>query len=269
MTLPVGRAAASATEQILAPRCRLLGWDTKFWGRRIARLEETAVTPASLYATDAWCTDNGVACIFLLVAANDRVSTLAAEGAGFFFTDVRMTFAANVADRPTVPLGRGLRLARSSDRVRLAELARASHASTRFFHDPNFDDERCRDLYAQWMLSSLDGAADAVIVAEARGTPVGYVTCEFDAGEDSGRIGLIAVEPSSQGRGLGSALCEAALDWFASEGALSVEIVTQGSNVLAQRVFQASGARTVSTELWFHKWYEPARVGSARSDYST
>jgi dTDP-4-amino-4,6-dideoxy-D-galactose acyltransferase len=266
MTLPVGRGAVSGAEQILVPRCRLLGWDTKFWAQRIARVEETAVTRASLRAIDAWCTDNGVACVFLLVAADDRVSTLAAEEAGFFFTDVRMTFTATVADRPTVPPRRGLRLAKPGDRGRLAELARASHASTRFFHDPNFDDERCRDLYAEWMLSSIDGAADAVIVAEAGGTPIGYVTCELDGGEDSGRIGLIAVEPSSQGRGLGSALCEAALDWFASEGALSVEIVTQGGNVSAQRVFQASGARTVSTELWFHKWYEPVRDGSAGRD---
>jgi dTDP-4-amino-4,6-dideoxy-D-galactose acyltransferase len=259
MTLPVGRGAVSTTEQIVVPRCRVLGWDTKFWGQRIARLDETSVTPASLRAIDAWCADNRVACVFLLVAAYDRVSTRAAEQAGFFFTDVRMTFRASVADRQSLALRQGLRFARSGDRGRLAELARESHASTRFFHDPNFDDERCRDLYGQWMLSSLDGAADAVIVAEADGKAVGYVTCEFDTGEDSGRIGLIAVEPSSQGRGLGSALCEAALDWFAAEGALSVEIVTQGSNVSAQRVFQASGARTVSTELWFHKWYQPVR----------
>lgn len=260
MTLPVGKTAVSATGRV--PRCRVLGWDTKFWGQRIARLEESAVTPEALRAFDGWCTDNGIASAFLLVAADDRVSTLAAERAGFFFTDVRMTFRATVGGRPRVPLGGRLRLANSGDRGPLAELARASHASTRFFHDPNFDDERCRDLYAQWMISSLDGAADAVIVAEAGGTPVGYVTCELDAGEDSGRIGLIAVEPASRGRGLGSALCEAALDWFSAEGALSVEIVTQGSNVSAQRVFQASGARTVSTELWFHKWYEPVRHGS-------
>jgi dTDP-4-amino-4,6-dideoxy-D-galactose acyltransferase len=257
MNLPVGRGAVPTPDQIVVPRCRVLGWDTKFWGRRIARLEETIVTPSSLRAIDAWCADNRVACVFLLVAASDRVSTRAAEQAGFFFTDVRMTFRAAVADRQSVSLRQGLRLARSGDRGRLAELARVSHGSTRFFHDPNFNDERCRDLYAQWMLSSLDGVADAVIVAEADGTAVGYVTCELDAGEDSGRIGLIAVEPSSQGRGLGSTLCEAALDWFAAEGALSVEIVTQGSNVSAQRVFQASGARTVSTELWFHKWYGP------------
>ena len=111
MTLPAGSGALSASGQLLVPRCRLLAWDTKFWGRPIARVDETAVTPEALRAIDAWCTENGIAGVFLLVAADDRVSTLAAEEAGFFFTDVRMTFRANVADRPGFPMPRGLRLA--------------------------------------------------------------------------------------------------------------------------------------------------------------
>jgi hypothetical protein len=41
-----------------------------------------------------------------------------------------------------------------------------------------------------------------------------------------------------------------------------VEIVTQGRNLSAQRVFQRAGAHVAAVELWFHKWYQPLRVTS-------
>jgi dTDP-4-amino-4,6-dideoxy-D-galactose acyltransferase len=258
----VGMGAARAPRQVQAPPCRLLAWDTEFWGERIARVETRTVTSESLRTIDDWCLDQGVACVYLLLDAADPTSTLAAERAGFFFTDVRVTFEADLGARRSWTGHVGLRSARADDRDRLAHLARISHGVTRFFHDPHFDNERCGELYAQWMLSSLDGGADTIIVADADGVAAGYVTCEVEKDGELGRIGLIAVEPSSQGRGLGLALCEAAFDWFAGAGATRAEVVTQGRNVAAQRVFQRAGARTVATELWFHKWYVPVRATS-------
>jgi dTDP-4-amino-4,6-dideoxy-D-galactose acyltransferase len=269
MSQPGGTGAAhAAEEERRTPPCRLLAWDTEFWGQRIARVEEGRITPARISAVDAWCGESDVACVFLLVEAGDRTATLAAEGAGFFFTDVRVTMTADVVNRRGGAGHSAIRPARSEDRERLMDLARVSHRITRFFHDPHFDDERCAELYARWLSTSFEGAADKVIVVESGGVPAGYVTCELEDGGATGRIGLIAVDPESQGRGLGSALCEAALDWFAGVGAAAVEIVTQGRNVAAQRVFQRAGARTTGTELWFHKWYAeadtPARDPSVR-----
>lgn len=256
MSQPGGTGAAQAVEEgRRTPPCRLLAWDTEFWGLRIARVEEDRITPARISAVDRWCGENDVACVFLLVEAGDPTATLAAEGAGFFFTDVRVTMTADVIGRRGGTGHSGIRPARSEDRERLMRLARVSHRITRFFHDPHFDDERCAELYARWLSTSFEGAADKVIVVESDGVPAGYVTCELEDGGVAGRIGLIAVAPEFQGRGLGSALCEAAFDWFAGVGATAVEIVTQGRNVAAQRVFQRAGARTTGTQLWFHKWY--------------
>jgi ribosomal protein S18 acetylase RimI-like enzyme len=255
MRQPAGTGAARASEHTPASPCRVLDWDTEFWGRRIARVEGRTVTSEELAGIDAWCIENEIACLFLLIDAGDRTSTLAAERSGFFFTDVRIAFTADLTGRRVASNRPAIRAAAPGDRERLLHLARISHRITRFFHDPYFDDERCAELYARWLASGLDGAAEAVLVADVAGAPAGYVTCELQGEGETGRIGLIAVDPSCQGRGLGLALCEASFDWFAEAGAAAVEIVTQGRNVPAQRVFQRAGARTIATQLWFHKWY--------------
>ena len=238
--------------------CYILAWDTEFWGRPIARVGAASVTPDSVRAIDAWCSYHAVACVYLLLDGMDSASTLAAERGGFFLTDVRVTFRADLHNR-TTQARPNVRPAQPRDREPLADLARVGHDTTRFFHDPHFDRERCGELYGRWMLSSLDGGAAAVLVAEADGVLVGYVTCELDEDGDVGRIGLIAVAESTRRQGVGQELCEAAFDWFKEQGAESAEIVTQGRNLAGQRVFQRAGAHADTLELWFHKWYQPLR----------
>ena len=233
--------------------CHLLAWDTEFWGRPIARVDASSVTPDSVRAIDEWCLAHGVGCAYLLLDVGDSASTLAAERGDFFLTDVRVTFRADLRGRVTQPRPH-VRPAQPRDREPLAELARVCHDTTRFFHDPHFDRERCGELYARWMLSSIDGGAATVLVAEIGGAPVGYVTCE------AGRIGLIAVAESARRRGVGQALCDAAFDSFVELGEQTVEIVTQGRNLPAQRLFQRAGAHVDGVELWFHKWYPPVRT---------
>ena len=42
--------------------CHLLAWDTEFWGRPIARVDASSVTPDSVRAIDEWCLAHGVGC---------------------------------------------------------------------------------------------------------------------------------------------------------------------------------------------------------------
>jgi dTDP-4-amino-4,6-dideoxy-D-galactose acyltransferase len=79
------------------------------------------------------------------------------------------------------------------------------------------------------------------------------VTClRGDAG--TGSIGLVGVAEAARGRGLGGRLVAAALGWFAGQGVERVEVVTQGRNVAAQRLYQAHGFRTRRVEVSFHRW---------------
>ena len=199
---------------------------------------------------DAWARANDVACVYFLCRDQPRAAG-AAEDAGFRLVDVRVELG-----RPSAgDESSSLRPAAAADAPVLRELARANHRITRFYADPRFPDERCDDLYETWISRSLEGWADAVLVADREGRPAGYVSLHrLEWGW--GSIGLIGVAPDAQGRGLGRALVEGAVAWSRERGLERVTVVTQGRNVPALRTFEGCGFRVDDLGLWFHKWYD-------------
>ena len=101
------------------------------------------------------------------------------------------------------------------------------------------------------------------LVVESEGLEVGYVTCHLkkDAKAQQGEIGLLAIGEEARGKGFGSCLVAAALDWFGEHGARQVSVVTQGRNVAAQKLYQRSGFVTDSVALWYHKWFDARARG--------
>lgn len=146
-----------------------------------------------------------------------------------------------------------VREAREDDDETLSGIASSSHRATRFYADPNFPDERCDVFYDTWIRRSLEGWADGVLVGEVDQRASGYVSCHLDG--PAGSIGLIAVDASARGRGLGVDLARSAIAWCAGRGADRMTVVTQGRNLPALRTFQRAGFLASSLDLWLHKWY--------------
>jgi ribosomal protein S18 acetylase RimI-like enzyme len=144
---------------------------------------------------------------------------------------------------------------RPDDGPTLIRIARESYWMSRFYSDGRFPQERCADLFEIWTEKSINGSADAVLVAEADGAAVGYITCEIKPGR-VGWISLIAVEPGPRAQGASLELSDAAIAWFESNGARRVEGATQGRNVAAIRLLERYGFLFKKIELWFHKWYD-------------
>jgi len=61
----------------------------------------------------------------------------------------------------------------------------------------------------------------------------------------------------------GKSLLLVALDWFASQGAKEVRVVTQGKNIAAQRLYQRCGFVIRDLQLWYHKWYSTPVIPNA------
>jgi GNAT superfamily N-acetyltransferase len=53
---------------------------------------------------------------------------------------------------------------------------------------------------------------------------------------------------------VGSRLIQAALYWFAEKGVNSVSVVTEGGNARAIRLYEHSGFRADSFDIWYHFW---------------
>jgi ribosomal protein S18 acetylase RimI-like enzyme len=107
-----------------------------------------------------------------------------------------------------------------------------------------------RALYPDWLATQTrdveavcrDGTA-AVWVAEQDGRPAGFVALRVNTEEGAGEIEMLAVDPSAQGQGIGTALTSFALQQFREAG-LPLAVVGTGGDpghAPARRVYERAG----------------------------
>jgi dTDP-4-amino-4,6-dideoxy-D-galactose acyltransferase len=234
--------------------CRILPWDSQFFGVRIGTVDAQTLTDESLRAIDAFCAAERVACLYFRARPDDAATIRLAEANGFHLADVRLTFE-RAAPSPSSAAA-SLRAATVEDLPFLRPIARVSHTDTRFYYDPRFPREKCDELYETWITNAVTGQALTVLVAtDAEDRPIGYVTCAGQADNTQGSIGLIAVSVEHQGKGLGKLLVNSGLDWFARNGRKTVNVVTQGRNLAAQRLYGRCGFIARDLQLYYHRWF--------------
>jgi ribosomal protein S18 acetylase RimI-like enzyme len=232
--------------------CKILDWDSEFFGFTIARVEGAGLTEESVERILNWSGENRISCLYFLCAPDDDRSVLLAEKNGFHLVDVRieLSWRAEKYSKATNTVARKFQ---KSDLPELQQIASGAFRATRFYFDSHFDEDRGSALYREWITKSCDGYADAVFVTQHQSAIGGFVTCHLDSPE-RGRIGLLGVSDEARGVGLGHGLVKTAQLYFANRGVKEVSVVTQARNLPAQRLYQANGFRTHSTHLWYHKW---------------
>ena len=220
------------------PSAELLSWDSEFWGVRIAR------APTLM---DDWALDNTTGCMWILIPAHDQADIHRAEEGGARVMDIRVKLSRDPMSFSS--RDRGIYAAAKTDTEWMVVIAReAFRGLTRFYTDSRFPDERCDDLYENWVRDSMDGWAAKVFVAPG----AGFIT--MHSNEDEASIGLIAVADGARGEKIGTRLVYTAMEW-ASVGHNQITVVTQGCNTAALRTFQGCGFRTCQTDIWLHKWF--------------
>lgn len=237
----------------------LLDWDTAFWGMRIARLNASSLAHDSAARVKIICEKEKVCCLYFSADGSSAETLTLANNYGFKFVDVRTDLVCESISRPKAT-DRGIRAATQGDLPLLKEIARSSHHDTRFFKDQNFDPKLAGDLYARWI--ERDFEKNTLLVCDSfdsPGTPCGYISCEQTANGE-GRIGLIAVEHSQRGKGLGLRLVDSSLKWFSESSISTVRVATQGTNVSALRMYERSGFVTAEVRLWFHRWFNQPTI---------
>ena len=224
---------------------QLLEWDTGFFGFGIGRLETAILDSAVVVQTKAWCSANGVRCVYF-IADN---GSAAAERAGFLRVDTRLTYGIEPTRQRPDPL---IRPQQDGDVRRLKNIATSAHRDGRFYQDPNFGDAAASRFYEAWIENACDGFADVVLVADEGSGAAGYITCRAEA--RTGTIGLVGVASDYRGRGIGSRLVQASLDWFSRAGLARVDVATQQRNHAARNLYEGRGFELVRRQAFYHYW---------------
>lgn len=232
-------------------------WDSDFFGINVGFVSCLRLTPGIERLSHKFIKREKIDVFEYLCNCHDKLSVTTAEQAGYSFVDMRLTFekslavtAPPVAPKPSL----SLRYARPSDVPRLREIATDIYRDSRYYFDGNFDQAKVVEFYQNWVEKAVLGTfdKDALVVCDGE-TPVGYCTSASHT-RRSAKIGVFGLDERVRGSGAGRYLLDGALHELARQGKEHVEVVTQGRNYSAQRLYQRAGFITQKTELWYHKW---------------
>ncbi|WIA14774.1 hypothetical protein OEZ85_003258 [Tetradesmus obliquus] len=144
----------------------------------------------------------------------------------------------------------------------LIELGFTAGQRSRFHADPSLTQPQFERLYTAWVENCTQRrVADEVLAAYehsdgAAEQPLGFITIKLPQGSNTASIGLLAVSPACQRRGVGAALMQSAVAWAAAAGAQQLEVVTQADNAPALAFYAFSGFEQVSSTTIYHIWLE-------------
>jgi dTDP-4-amino-4,6-dideoxy-D-galactose acyltransferase len=135
----------------------------------------------------------------------------------------------------------------------LINLAIQSGIYSRFNIDSRIGRLKYEELYKQWIINSVNKKlAKEVLVYCENDSITGLITL----GEKNliADIGIIAVDVNYRGKGIGKSLVWAAENWFTNNKYTQVQVVTQGDNLSACRLYESCGYKKIKVEYFYHLW---------------
>ncbi len=241
--------------------------DEERFGVRTSRALVTTTDEAARALADS--ARDGSALLIVRCPATDLSVVQYLEEQGARLMDVLVYFERKL-DQPLPSAGEGratIRSARAEDERALAEIARGAFTSYlgHYHADPRLERSACDEAYVSWAEHALRArSADAeVLVAEAEGTPVGFVTVHMNT-PDEAEIALNGVAPAMQGRGINRTLLLGALAWARGRGAARLLISTQVANTSAQRSWCRVGFEPAYALYTLHHWFRPRAADETR-----
>ncbi len=236
------------------PEVKALDWDSSFFGFKIGRAVDKNFVPEDRTVVER-AKEQGLRCVYFLVDAESPETLAAMHSFGCRFIDGRLCLSRSAGSEIESSSGRGdVRLADDADGQELVEISESIEWDTRFFKDSGFPVERSRQMYSKWIARDLNGGTVIVATDPQDGAISGFLSFRFDEPTRKAVIELLAVRESARGQGVADRLLSDSIRRIQSLKASEIDVITQSSNVPAQRLYQKHGFRSRSLELWFHLW---------------
>lgn len=240
----------------LADLIHKMKFDSDFFGVPIAYVTSRYLTPSILYRIRRFIAENGIGMVEYLCNCHDDTSVQMAERDAFHFTDIRMSLVRKIAADVVCDLPEGIRfdLATNRDIAKLREIGEGLYLDSRYYFDGHFPVEKISEFYRGWIEKGVLGLFDdCCLCLYSEDEPIAFCTLRFKGGY-AAKIGLVGVSSRFQGKGMGNLLLCKVINFVRQQGVSRMDVVTQGRNYPAQKLYQSVGFRVLSNELWYHKW---------------
>lgn len=136
----------------------------------------------------------------------------------------------------------------------IANIARNSFEFSRFFNDPNLQQQKSRNVYHQWVLSSFNQPHKYFIYQSTEDTITGFLLFSLDEGNKAVNIELIAVNKNTKGKGIGKKLISKLEMYSLKINYDKISVGTQIKNNNAINFYQSCGFKYISSNPIFHLW---------------
>lgn len=232
-----------------------LDWDSDFFGFKVARIAFNQYSDDEFKCIISNLKKEGYRLAYFMVPEKNKDLFSLALSYGGFHADEKVTFLKSTQlgvpfdGAPTIPTFS----ITGGFTEELSKLAIESSIFSRFRIDPHFPSQSCDRLYKLWMERSLKREIAIDVLGIKNGESLaGAVTVGLYEGR--GNIGLISVMESSRGLGIGKALLLGAERRVIAEGLPLIQVVTQGKNLAACRLYEKCNYVKEKTENVFHFW---------------
>jgi ribosomal protein S18 acetylase RimI-like enzyme len=222
---------------------KLLEWDSSFFNRRIGLLDLNNGSPnfEDLHDYD------------LVYTMSDEDFTLDISKFNKTYYETKVVFSKMIMESKE-PIDENISVAKKNDnKKQIYNLALESGKFSRFNLDKNFKRREFKKLYYKWVDNSFNKEfADAVLVYKFENEIIGFVT--YKISDDFATIGLIAISPLYQGKGIGIKLINAVEIELVNRQIGELRIPTQFQNKIASEFYTKLGCKIIEKKIISHYW---------------
>jgi dTDP-4-amino-4,6-dideoxy-D-galactose acyltransferase len=229
-----------------------LHWDSDFFGYRVAKVTINEKDPDNYKRTLSILHNEHIRLTYILLSpeASDLNDVIIESGGQL--VDKKVTFCKSSTSHSGFR-NEILEYSGNGEKKELYELALQAGLFSRFRIDNNFKNGEYERLYKKWLDNSLNGnVASKVIIARTKEHITGLITLGVKG--TIADIGLLAVDRTYTGMGIGSELVYYADNEAYAGGYNKIKVVTQLDNERACALYKRCGFDVESLINIYHLW---------------
>jgi dTDP-4-amino-4,6-dideoxy-D-galactose acyltransferase len=235
---------------------KILDWDSQFFGYKIAAIQAIDLELNELNKIIRELENQRIKLVYCFVNPNDEISNTSIESVSGLLVDEKITFFKRISDADNFSDSEFIKpysLDYASEKLK--SVALQSGIYSRFKIDPNFRNNEFEKLYLEWIEKSVQKEiAEEVLVYSENEEEQGLITLGLK--ENTGSIGLLAVDEKERGKSIGKKLVQSALLYFKEKKVDIVEVITQIGNKGACGFYKSTGFEVKSLMNIYHLWID-------------
>jgi RimJ/RimL family protein N-acetyltransferase len=239
-------------------RYQLAPWDEETLGGKSAvissiRLLNPAMAGGDFATFQRWCLEQRVRLVTCRLPHDGLAECGFLESMGFRFIELNYRpektglQSTSFAVDGNVQVG----VAQPEDEALLSSIAGQIFTEGRLHRDPMIDPQIGNLRYARWIANAFRNSRQTVLKCTEQGRLQGFFVVESPAADDR-FWSLVGLAPGLGGRGLGTRVWNAMLDWHKQEGANRVSTSISSLNLSVFNLYVKLGFRYPAPEITLH-----------------